>query len=419
MKRLGLLGLAVLLGLFASTAGHAGAPTPAGLRLERVVLFYRHGIRAPLDGEAAESLAKQPWPAWPVPQSVLTDHGFRGMALLGGYDRLWLVRAGLLPAAGCPAPGRVDIWTNKEERTIKSGEALAEGLAPGCALAVGHLAPGQSDPLFDPLQAHAVPYDPATAVASFRKTYGSTARLIAPHRKAVRTLETILGCDTGPAPCDLMALPGGLAVNGDGTGTDLKGPIPVTSGTAEVFILQYVEGLPPDSVGWGRAGRERLTKISRLHAILFDVHTRSPYMAPRSGGPVARRILTALTAQDGPAVTLLVGHDDGIAAVASLLGVHFRIPTYGRDDPPVGGALGFEVLRDPRSEARFIRIIYQAQTLDQLRDLAPLTLRAPPVVQVLRMPSCAFKGKALCPLADFSRLLERRLRSAGALSSGK
>lgn len=406
------LGFILLIGI-SLTGGACLAKIPAKdhLHLERVVMFYRHGIRAPLDGEAAEYLADRPWPVWSTPASYLTTHGSAGMALLGAYDRLWLTGAGLLPATACPAPGQVDIWTNKEERTIKSGEALAQGLAPGCSLTVGHLPPGQSDPLFDPLQARAVPYDPAAAVASFTATYGSTARLVAPYGKAIHTLEDILGCRHAgaTAPCDLVSLPGTVTVNADGSGIDLQGRVPVTSGTAEVFILEYVEGLPLDQVGWGRATRKRLTEVSRLHALLFDVHTRSPYMAPRSGGPIGHRILDAVTAPDAPALTLLVGHDDGIAAVASLLGVHFRIDTYGYDDPPIGGALGFEVLRDTRSGQRYVRVFYQAQTLDQLRNLTPLTLQAPPVVQVLRMKACNYKGQALCPFDQFAAFLQDRL----------
>jgi 4-phytase/acid phosphatase len=332
------------------------------------------------------------------------------MRLLGAYDRMRLVRDGLLPATGCPKSGQVEIWTNSVERTIKSGEALAEGLAPGCALAIGHRPMGENDPLFSPLEAKAVPYDAQAAVAAFNQETGGAAHLAAPYGEAIHTVEAVLGCRQPgrPAPCDLAADPAAVRVSADGQGADLSGAIATTSGTAEVFLMEYIEGLPLDQVGWGRASRARLSEMSRLHGLLFDVYVRSSYMAPRSAGPMGRRIEAALVAKDGPALTLLVGHDDNIAAVAALLGVHVHIDSYGYDDPPVGGGIGFEVLKDKAGQ-RYVRVFYQAQTLDQLRALTPLTLGQPPARQTLRVDACALDGSDVCPLAAFQALLDRRL----------
>ncbi|MDV6330400.1 histidine-type phosphatase [Asticcacaulis sp. 201] len=380
------------------------------MKLERVVMLYRHGVRAPLKGEAEESLSHDAWPVWSTPESLLTPHGKEGMRLLGVYDRLWLTKEGLLPSNGCATAAQVNIWANKEERTITSGNALSEGLAPGCAVPVGHLAADAHDPLFEPVEAKAVPYDPAAALSSFKAAFGSADKLMAPHRQAVRTLEDILDCRHTQPACDLASVPGDVKIGADGRGISLTGPIDTTSGTAEVLILQYIEGLPLDQVGWGRASRARLSEISRLHGLLFDVYVRSPYMAPRVAGPMGRRILDTLTAEKAPPVTLLVGHDNNIAALAALVGVDFHIDSYGYQDMPVGGAIGFEVLKSQKTGKRYVRVIYQAQTLDQLRTLTPLDLQHPPVVQTLRMKTCTVNGQALCPLKRFTSLMNDRMR---------
>jgi 4-phytase/acid phosphatase len=389
----------------------AKARRSADLRVERVVMLFRHGIRAPLPGEAVEKLSAQPWPVWSTPPSLLTPHGREAMRLLGVYDRARFAAQGLLARSGCPGPGVVEIWTNTAERTISSGEALAQGLAPGCGLAVGHLAPDSEDPLFHPYEAKAVSMDPPTAAAQIKAETGGAEQLIAPHARRLALMETILGC--GPAPrtptCDLLHQPGDIRVSGDGKGLDIIGPIDTTSGTAQVLALQYAEGFPLDQVGWGRATRARLTEVSRLHALLFEVYSRPRYMAARLAGPMGRHVLERLTAADAPKVTLLVGHDDNIAALASLAGVHFQVASYGYDDPPVGGALGFEVLRDRRTGARYVRAFYQAQTLDQLRNLTQLGVKRPPALQALPLPDCARRGARLCRLADFAALMNRRL----------
>lgn len=46
-------------------------PRPA-LKVERVFLLYRHGVRAPLDGEAAiQAYRHTPLPRWLTPESLL------------------------------------------------------------------------------------------------------------------------------------------------------------------------------------------------------------------------------------------------------------------------------------------------------------------------------------------------------------
>jgi 4-phytase/acid phosphatase len=254
--------------------------------------------------------------------------------------------------------------------------------------------------------------DPVAAVASVNAETGGAAKLAAPYGAQIRTVETILGC-RGPGvakPCDIAKDPAAIRVSADGRGVDLTGAINTTSGTAQVFLLEYVEGLPMREVGWGRASLPRITAISRLHALLFDVYARPSYMAPRVAGPLGRRLLATIEAPaPAPALSLFVGHDNNIAAVTALLGVHFQIKGYGYDDPPVGGALVFEVLRDPASGQAYVRTLYQAQTPDQLRHLTPLDLKHPPATQVLTPAACAVKGGDLCRLEDFSALMNQRL----------
>ncbi|WP_158915630.1 histidine-type phosphatase, partial [Caulobacter sp. S45] len=354
----------------------------------------------------ARAYARQPWPVWSTPPSLLTPHGREGMRQLGLYDRALFAAQGLLPADSCPGPGQASLWTNSEARTISSGEELAEGLAPGCQLAVDHLKPGEHDPLFD--SAATIPdFDAAKAVGVINAETGGPAAIIAPHAEAIRTLETILGCRDPAHPaqaCDLAAEPASLSVSADGHGVKLRGPIDTTSGTASVFMLEYLEGMPLAQVGWGRATPQRLAEVSRLHALLFDVFDRSSVMAHRTSAAMAPRIAMLLGRQDGPRVNLLVGHDNNIAALTAILGAHFQIPGYGLDDPPLGGALGFEVLKNARSGERYVRVFYQAQSADQLRALTPLSFRQPPTMQVLT-PRCATGPQKLCRLEDVEGLL--------------
>lgn len=148
-----------------------GAPASAqSAQLERVVVVFRHGVRAPLQGEAAAAhYADQPWPQWSTPASLLTPHGRQGVRLSGEYLRQWLVQQALLPRSGCPATGSMSVWANTDQRTIESGALLADALAPGCGIVAGHREAGSNDPLFRPIEAGTLPFDAAAAVASIQQ----------------------------------------------------------------------------------------------------------------------------------------------------------------------------------------------------------------------------------------------------------
>ncbi|WP_029015185.1 histidine-type phosphatase [Niveispirillum irakense] len=407
MKR---LVLAVLATLVAAPALAATDPAPGpGWKLERSVLLLRHGLRTPLETEAAVTgLNDLPLPAWKEPASLLTEHGVKATRLLGAYLRDWTAAGQILPANDCPAEGTVDIWTNSAARTISTGQALAEGLAPGCNVKVSHLPPGTRDPLFSP-PSEMTGFKPEEAIASIRAEKGDPQSITAPYKAEIALMEKALGCDRRSPPCDIAGTKATLSLSADGKGIDMLGPIYITSGTAQVFLLQYLEGLPMKDVAWGRLDAGELARVSRLHALLFEVYARPHYMARHTAFKMAPRVLDALSADKGPALTLLIGHDNNVAALSSLLDVHFQVDGYGQDDPPIGGGLRFERWRDPAG-AVWVRLAYVAQTPDQIRHLAPLSRTEPPFTEILPIPGCADTGD-FCRIDRFTTLIGQALVS--------
>lgn len=372
--------------------------------VDRVVMLIRHGIRAPLDGEAAASrFARTPFPHWDTPASQVTPHGAAALRRLAQFERRRLLRQGLLPTGRCPAPDALTIWTNSISRTIASGHALAEGLAPGCPVAVDHRAKGDTDPLFNALEAGAVPFDATRAAASINAELNDGAALMRGTAAGFAAMERVLGCASSVPPCRFAAMPNRITPSADGKGISLSGAIDLASGTAQVFLLQYAEGFPMSRVGWGRASAKDIQAMSLLHARLFDVFARSAYMAPRVGGPIARSIAANLTRADAPAVRIYVGHDNTIAAVTAILGVHFQMPGYGHDDPPIGGGLLFERLTDRRTGRHVVRLSYLAQTPAEARHLSTLGQDGRSVVRRLTMTRCGMR----CPLPAFRRIIDR------------
>ena len=122
-------------------------PAPV-LRLERVVMLMRHGIRPPtkaVPGSRRNSTA--PGPRGPVDPGRLTPRGAAGVALLGAADRRYYQARGLF-GAGCPAAGSIVLHASGKQRAIRTAESWRDGFMPGCAAVVEHPADDGPDPIF-------------------------------------------------------------------------------------------------------------------------------------------------------------------------------------------------------------------------------------------------------------------------------
>ena len=402
---IGLAGIARMVAMAGAVAACAPAcarPVHHGLIVERVVMVMRHGVRAPLAGEVPPGTqTSAPWPRWPVAAGRLTPHGKAAIAVQARAERRWLAKLELIGAGTCPARSAVRIWTNTADRTVTTGEAFANAFAPGCGLVVGHLGPGATDPLFEPLRIPRSGFDARSAVADINRFNGGVDRLSARQRPALRVLDRVLGCGQHGG-CD----PGGTAAvtpSADGNGIDLAGPVRTASGTAQVLLLQYVEGMPLAEVGWGRADVRTIRRLGALHAALFDVFSRPPYMTAYQAGPIGRHILAALARRTGPRLELLVGHDTNVTALAAALRIALVAPGYAIGDVALGGTLVFEVLRDVRSERRYVRLSLHSQSPETIRTLGAAVNRT-----VVAIPGCSSRA-GFCPFPRFSGMLAARL----------
>ncbi|WP_343617121.1 histidine-type phosphatase [Novosphingobium sp.] len=396
--------LAALLALcLAGGSSAAQAKTGKGpdFVVERAVLVMRHGIRAPLAGEVPDATRTDlPWPQWPVAESRITPHGVRALEIIGGADRRLLARRGLITATGCPESGAIRIRTNSSTRTIASGEAYAQGFAPGCPLPIMHRPLGEADPMFEPLRARATAFDTKAAIAAINQETGGMAALVRRHQSALANLNRVLGCRGTAAGCADNGVPG-LAPSADGRDLVLTGPIRATSGIAQVLLLEYAEGLSARDVGWGRVDAAGLRRLGELHAALFAVFTKPAYMAAHQSAVLGREVLRGLQEDSPYRLELLMGHDTNVTALAAALRVDLDAPGYAVNDVPPGGGLFFERVRNRRSGKIFVRVSYRTQSPDALRALTSgVSIKALPVL------TCR---TALCPIEVFQEAFEARL----------
>src|SRR5579863_9568027 len=260
------------LGVLAAGASLEAASAP---HLERVVVVMRHGVRPPTQSNAElAKYAAQPWPDWPVAPGELTPHGGETVRLMAETLGHVYRAKGVLPA-GCPGSGVVSVWADgTDQRTRKTGEILAAGLAPGCGIKAAWAAPQPRDPLFAGVDAGACHADPQAIQAAFAAT-GKQPDESAPVGDALQRLQAILApkaCSGGPGTCFLRQPGAGPAL------ANMAGPFGATAGLAEDLLLEYSDDKPMSDVGWGRASAADIADVMRIHDRAFALIRDTTYM---------------------------------------------------------------------------------------------------------------------------------------------
>ncbi|WP_010183695.1 histidine-type phosphatase [Sphingomonas sp. PAMC 26605] len=397
--------LALLLATMANGAAAADSAS-AGLKLDRVVLLMRHGIRPPTKAQPMpQGVAADAWPSWPVAPGWLTPHGAAAVTAVAEADRTGFVAAGLIPASACPT--RVVLLADSDQRTIATAQSYAAGLAPGCAIAIEHRPQDEADPLFNQIADGHAPLDPARAAAAVDAAVGpggiaAVERGVTP---LLARLDRIL-CGPAKTQCGVAHEPSTLTPATATTRPKLGGALDRASTAAQILLLEYAEGKPAADVGWGRATAEDLTALGAFHALEFRLLARPPYIASRNMAGLSPRIIGWLSddAPAAPTVAMIAAHDTQVANLAGLLDLHWRVPGIAADDPVPGGAIVLERLSDARGQ-HYVRAVYRAQSLAELRAG---TARAP-YRAVVPIAGCAARGVVgLCTLAAFSAKLAGR-----------
>ena len=421
-----LLSLAVVL-LASAICGTpaARAAVPAS-DLKLVIVLTRHGVRSPLQtNEILGKYAAEPWPEWTVARGILTPHGRQQMVLLGGYYRARYVAEGLLTGDPAKDSPLVFFRSDNDQRTQESARALSAGLLPGAPAPELHTRPaGQVDPLFQPVKAGSATPDRGLAIASVLGRIGNDPAnvLQACHPEFV-ALEQVL-CGPGGTPpagkVSVLELPAKVVPGESDHTVDMEGSLHTGTQIVDALQLEYTEGMPMAQVGWGRLTSATLTQLLALHSLYFDLTQGTFYPAQVQASNLADHLLQTLQQGAGGApipeafgkvgqkLIVIAGHDTNIVNLGGLLGLKWWLP--GTQPNPVlpGGALVFE-LRHRRADDRFIvRAYYVSQTLEQIRNLTPLSLEAPPAVAPIFIPGCSEAGPGYdVPLDKFEMLLER------------
>jgi len=385
-------------------------------------MLSRHGVRSPLQTQAdLNKYSAAPWPKWDVAPGILTAHGYDLIKIFGAWDRVKLSGQGLLTPAGCADAAHVTIVADSDQRTRETGNALAEGMFPGCEIAVRAKPEGTTDPLFLPLKAgigHPDALQVTAAVAG--RIGGNPANLTEAYRPQLTALDRILsGCGRLPAKPDrtsIFDIPAALSPGNAASPVSLRGPLVTASTLTENLLLEYTQGMSTADTGWGCLDAATLRLIMQANVASWDYADRTPAFARLYASNLLEHIrlsiqqaatgkpIAGALGKPGDRLLIVVGHDSDIATVSGALGINWIIDGR-RDDTPPGGALIFELWRSPRG-GDFVQLRFTSQTLEQMRNSEPLTTANPPADAPVSLPACV-DAVGSCTWESFSATMRQ------------
>jgi 4-phytase/acid phosphatase len=374
-------------------------------KLRFTLVLSRHGVRPPLVAASVLGLqSSDPWPAWEVPLGFLTPHGGAAIQQMGAYMRLDFARKGLLPATGCPTSNDIYFYSDTDERNILSTRSTIAGLEPGCdPLPVHTIVASQHkrDPLFLPVPDTFPPPSKEAVAADQHATLGDDpeAYFSLAQNPELKELAFILAPDpVHPAAKPIL---------------DDPRPVAAAATLVEDFLLEYADGKPMQEVGWGRVDEATLRRLIPLHTKGFNYITRTPLAARVRGSNLMAHILDTLqqAAQTqqikegalgpvGARVVYISGHDGNLCNLGGILNLHWEADGIADDTPP-DSQIVFELWQNVKSKQYSVRLLFRAQTLNQLRTAQALTPAHPPTEVTLTPPGC--HSGQLCPFAVFEK----------------
>jgi 4-phytase/acid phosphatase len=408
--------------------------------LRLVVILARHGVRSPIASETRSSAFNaQPWPAWPVEPGALTPHGIEALKRMGEFYRQ---RYGSLLAEGCNS---VYAESTNTSRTIASAKATLSAVVPGCSVDV------HADLLQDPATIDRQRLADATNGRMANQPEWFERAFAAP----LAEMHTVLtGCNASDTSCDTkkpdfrntMLQPNGSAPSMSQPGTSsaralvprdprIESSVALGADFAENFLLQYVEGMPMEQIGWGRVSRTTLDRLMEMNTRYHDFFLRTPYYAQQAAGPLAKQISDTLVYSPVRASTVIISgpntqnknpeygrrffflsaHDANLTWMGGLLRIDWLVSDETFNATPPGSALVFELHHNKQTNADTVRVLFIAQKLDQIRNLTSLTGAGQPSIAPVYVPNCS--GGApdyACDLKDFAQVLTDA--AAGSLS---
>lgn len=397
--------LFALLGI-AGCDPHATRDTSARYQLEQVVIVMRHGVRVQTDSDMLARETGHVWPTNSMSDGELTTHGAEGVASQMSWMLEQWRKAGLPLEDGCPEQ-QVLPWASSTARARDTGEAALDAMFPGCGIHA-YYSTRDHDPVMKGHKAAITPLDKVKVETALQQRAGDLQALAERYRPDVERLRQAVCL---PDACAFMDEPWRAHIKE--SNVSFEGPLRYAGNIAETIRLQYSEGLPLDQVAFGHVrNAEDVAALMSLQALRYSLGNDLPEVARHGGSALMGLLSHALETGHfiesdplGRPLVMFFGHDTNISQLRTMMGFNWQLAGYPYNDIPPAGVLVFERYHDQQQDRDMVRVSFQARSLDQWRQLTPLSEASPLLISEWRFAGCEDTPVGvLCPI---SAVLER------------
>ena len=383
--------LLTLLMLLLSTVVHA-----ADYQLEKVLVFSRHNIRAPLarNGSALSKVTPHQWFKWSSAPSELSLRGGELETLMGQYFRKYLVSKNFMSENYIPAAGEFRFYSNTRQRTIATAQYFSSGMLPIANVRIEHQEDmSVMDPVFHPKLT--IVNDKFIAEATRQlNVMGGDEGLNGVNKSLTNNyllLEKVLDFDRSE-----MHLEQGIEhfsakniepifeLNQEPSLSGVSS-LKLANQAADSLILQYYEEPDPKKAAFGHKLKPaQWEAISQIKDVYVDVLFGAPIVAVNIAHPLLK-VMSDELALDNRRFTFLCGHDSNIASILSALNVeYYSLPNTIEKKTPIGSKILIEKWRgSDGQEYATLSLVYQST--DQIRNRTMLDLDNPPQIYRLKL----------------------------------
>lgn len=343
---IGLFGCMGLLSSYAYSESLSSSPTTIR-ELQKVVVISRHGVRSPTQSaEKLQSWSDKPWPSWGIPAGNLSSRGYQLILQTWQFNK----KSAPFVYGVCPKPGDVKIIADVDERTIQTAKAINEGLYPNCGYSI-EVTDKKHSSLFSPLKAKVCKIQEPESLAT--KLTQSAQDLGDKYQKQLDIINRLTG----------KTFSAQMQGHASKHKVGLSGPEYDASSMTEIFALEWGQW-PQSNAAWGQLDWSGIKELMPLRVGVFSVLNRDMEVARYKGSALAEKIIDALSDENGPRYTFLVGHDTNLANLGALFELDWALPGRVKNENTPGGYLKFEkwLVNDQDQ----IRISYSALEPEQI-----------------------------------------------------
>ena len=368
-------------------------------KLKEVVVLSRHNIRAPLSsgGSASVDMTPHSWISWTGNPSELTLKGGILETMMGQYFRKWLESEELFPENYLPEGEAVRFYANAKQRTIATARYFLSGMLPTAGTDVDwRVEFNAMDPVFTPgftfmtdSYREAVRREMNECFESHRESLEEAYKFLSEVIDYKNSPGYKSG-DYGELVTDDLAL---TIENGDEP--KMKGTLKNCNSVADAMVLQYYEETDDVTAGFGRAlTDEEWAKLDDIKEAYNESLFAGELTSVNLAHPLLQEISSELANEDRT-FSFLCGHDSNVTSVLAALDVEdYELPGVIERTTPIGNKIVFSKWEDAGGE-EFVSVHLVYQSLDELRNMLPLSLDVPPMAFPLHFEGLAANADGL------------------------